>query len=620
MNCYLSFFSRPEKKSLPENESLSKNESLPENKLLHTRSAKSGDIRITCTFRALPVSLSVVIFLFFISSFIWSGYANSGGPVIVPLESYENNILDSGGQLLAEQAAYQVFYYDLDFFVDTDEQAIYGSAMTHARALDDMDRFVLHLDSVFNVHRVIWLHADGRHDPLSFKHDNGLIIADLSRPVRSGEQLVIEVSYWGSPRKAPNPPWEGGFTWSRSASGQPWIGVSCQINGADIWWPVKDHPSDRPDSVSVKVTVPADLIAVSNGVLRSREKYSDDTATYHWVTNYPISNYAVTVNIGPYVKLHWDYRSLNGELFPIYFWVLPENREKAEDLLEQVTDHMRFFERLLGPYPYWMEKYGIAETPFLGMEHQTLIAYGAGFKNDVVFDTGSGFDDLHHHELAHEWWGNMVTARDWKDFWIHEGFATYMQPLYAEELHGSDQYNYFMERIYRRITNERPAAPGDSQSTRQIFEGRDPYMKGAWVLHTLRHKIGDELFFKSLRRMSYPDSAYKKAGIRPPSRFVDTSDYISLTSQLTGRDLQWFFDTYLKYAELPELKKNIEDDCLYLEWEVPSGHDFPMPVPVYDGMEWVDVVPSKGVCTIIRNKDSLRIDPHRTVLRKNLFP
>lgn len=550
-------------------------------------------------------------------------------PVTVPLKEYENSILDSGGKLIEEQAALDVHYYDLDLTVDPEDSSLSGIVHTHALIVGRTNVFVAHLDTVFTVSRVIQNGTGGgagdkNEAVLDFYHEDGLIVADLGRTFHPGDYLKVSVTYSGRPRMAPNPPWEGGFTWARTESGLPWIGVSCQVNGADIWWPVKDHPSDRADSVSIRITVPEEVTAVSNGVLRSvAAERQPGTRTFHWVTNAPISNYAVSINIAPYEEIVREYESVSGDVFPIIFWALPENRGKAEILMDQVVDHMRFFEELLGPYPYRHEKYGVAEAPFFGMEHQTIIAYGAGYVDDTVFDTGSGFDDLHHHELSHEWWGNFVTAADWKDFWIHEGFGTYMQPLYAEYLHGKEQYRYFMKRIHERIMNNMPIAPEESRSTREMFEGRDIYMKGAWVLHTLRKMIGDDHFFSTLRQMTYP-GGYQTASSETavtvvPARLTDTDEYIAIAERISGKELDWFFDAYLRYSELPVLHQVMREGGVVLSWTVPSGREFPMPVEIWDGNERRTVVPDGSTVIPVSDPEKLRIDPDNKVLRAGMF-
>lgn len=570
-------------------------------------------------------------------------------PAVVALSEYTNDILDSGGALLSEQAAINVHYYDLDLTIDPDNQSISGNVQMQAHVEKNIEQYVAHLDTVFNVEKVYY-HSTVGEPGLSvpFEHKKGLIVVPLQRTFKAGESLHISVIYSGRPRVAPNPPWEGGFTWEQTTDGQHWVGVSCQVNGADIWWPAKDHPSDRPDSVSIRITVPESLTAVSNGVLRSIEQRTRDSRTFHWVTRHPISNYAVSVNIGPYVELREDYTSITGEVFPIYFWALPENSEKARQLMVQVKDQMLFFEQFLGPYPYRHEKYGVVETPFFGMEHQTIIAYGAGYTNDTVFETDSGFDDLHHHELSHEWWGNYVTAFDWRDFWIHEGFGTYMQPLYAEHLRGKDQYLFFMERLYERIQNNMPIGPRKARTTREMFKGRDIYMKGAWILHTLRNLIGDEAFFASLAGFIYPEILEVKSGdfsagqhdhkkeplpvsqfhqlsdaafMRDNSsaRFVDTWEYVEIVEALIGKELSWFFDAYLLQSALPVLEEKWDENGLILSWKLVSGDDFPMPVEVFDGRKLRTVIPDGKTAILLEDPDLVVIDPDNKVLRDQMY-
>lgn len=541
-------------------------------------------------------------------------------PQILPLETYTNHILDSGGVLLAEQNAYDVYFYDIDLKVDIEDQRIQGTSITHATITKPLTRFVWHLDSVFTVENVVWILPEEPSSILQFEHEQGLLIADLHRQLNPGENIALAVSWAGSPRKAPNPPWEGGFTWTTTPDGEPWVAVSCQLNGADIWWPVKDHPSDRPDSVSVRITVPEHLTALSNGALRSSNSYSDNTRTFHWVNNSAINPYAVTINIAPYVAVEQSYTSITGTTMPVSIWAIPGNEDKAQKLMVQVVEHLRFFEELLGPYPFQHQKYGVAEAPFLGMEHQTLIAYGAGYENDTVFRTDSGFDDLHHHELAHEWWGNLVAVSDWKDFWIHEGFATYMQAMYAESLGGANYYDRFMRALHARISNNMPVAPHTTKSSRDMYSGRDVYMKGAWILHTLRRLIGDEPFIASMQLMLYPDDSwYPQNGLPGRGRLVDTNDYIRIVENITDLDLAWFFDAYLRYAELPELEVRLEGNRLWLTWNTPSEHPFLMPVTIADGDRLKRVVPGEGIYVEVEHPDRIMIDPEYSVLRKNLY-
>lgn len=524
------------------------------------------------------------------------------------------NIMDSGGPLLPEQAAYNVFFYDLNFHVQPEDSSLGGRAVVHAKVIEHLPVIKLDFDTVFVIHSVRFTEPEDR-SVRSYTMPDGLLRITPDLPFVAGETFAVEIVYSGKPRIAENPPWSGGFTWGRTPDGEPFIGVSCQGNGANIWWPNKDHPSDRADSVSVSVRVPDDLTALSNGRSRGSEYHGDGTKTFHWFTSTPINNYAVSVNIAPYDVITTSFVSVAGDTVPVYFWHLPENKRKAERLLTDIKQQMAHFEKLLGPYPFRADKYGIAEAPFFGMEHQTLIAYGAGYRNDTVFRTGSGFDDLHHHELAHEWWGNMVAAADWKDFWIHEGFGTYMQPLYAEHLHGKRQYHHFMQMIRDRISNDYPVAPEVSMTASEMFRGRDPYMKGAWVLHMLRYQMGDETFFTLLRRFAYPTEEMERITDGSHMRHATTEEFIALAESLNGKPLDWFFTMYLRQPQIPRLVHRREGTRLIMFWQTPDDLPFYMPVQVQLGGNRITVpVSTRRTAIQLGNVEEYQIDPDNWIL------
>ncbi len=524
------------------------------------------------------------------------------------------NIMDSGGPLMPEQAAYNVHFYDLHFQVQPEDSFLIGTTVIHAHVKEHLPVIKVDFDTVFVVHSVRFLTPDDI-EVSDYSMPDGLLRIRPEFPFQAGEKFAVEITYSGKPRIADNPPWSGGFTWSKTPDGDPFIGVSCQGNGANIWWPNKDHPSDRADSVAVTVRVPDFLTAVSNGRFRGSEFHEDGTKTFRWFTSTPINNYAVSINIAPYEVIEDSFVSVAGDTVPVYFWHLPGNRRKAENLLVDAMDQMAHFEKLLGPYPFRADKYGIVEAPFFGMEHQTLIAYGAGFQNDTVFRTGSEFDDLHHHELAHEWWGNMVAASDWKDFWIHEGFGTYMQPLYAEYLRGDAQYRHFMRMIRDRINNDYAVAPQEPMSASEMFRGRDPYMKGAWVLHMLRYQMGDDNFFTLLRRFAYPDPEMEKITDGSHMRHVTTDEFIALAEEIHGKDLSWFFEMYLRQPNLPRLIHRREGSRLMMYWQTPDNMPFHMPVQVQLAGNVITVPVSNSWTSVqLGPVQDYKIDPNDWIL------
>lgn len=520
----------------------------------------------------------------------------------------------SGGVLLPEEAAYDVLHYDLRLTVRPAERTIDGRLELTASLVHPSERIVLDLDPALRVEDV----SDER-GALSWEREGDRIWIRSPRfEGAPGTELRLSITYGGTPRVAPNPPWEGGFTWAETRDGKPWIATSCQGEGADLWWPCKDHPSDEPDAMDLHITVPAPLVVASNGRLLSvREE--DGWLTYDWRVSTPINNYGVALNIAPYETIETKYESTCGDAFDVTYWVLPENLEAGREFFPQIVQHLRFFEELFGPYPFRADKYGVAETPHLGMEHQSIIAYGNRYR-----DNGWGFDWLHHHELAHEWWANLVTARDWNDFWIHESFGTYAQALYVERLHGQDAYHEAMAEN-RRFANAKPVAPREPRTTTQMYFSADHrasdgdiYFKGAWVLHTLRWLIGDDAFFRSLRRMAYPDPELEKRVDGSACRFATTDDFLEIAEAESGMDLDWFFDVYLRQPELPVLEAEVRDGELHLSWDVPDDLPFPMPVPiVVDGRQVRVDVPPGGAVVALPVGAAPEIDPRVWILQRD---
>ena len=526
----------------------------------------------------------------------------------------------SGGPLRPEQAAYDVTFYDLALTIDPGTQSIAGTLTMTAAILEPLEVLLLDLDDPLTVSRVELMNRDGAFTSVEFAHQNGRLRVSLPAGIGTGELITARVTYGGRPRVAPRPPWVGGFVWDSTAAGEPWVAVACQTDGADLWWPCKDHPSDEPDSMALHITVPGDLTCASNGTLRGIAENDDGTRTFHWFTVHPISNYAVSVNIAPYQTLEGHYRSIAGDSVPTVFWVLPEHLEEGHELFGKLNAYLRFLEMRLGPYPFIDEKVGLADAPFLGMEHQTIIAYGSRFRTNAY-----GFDAVLLHELVHEWYGNMLTCADWKDMYLHEAFARYLEALYAESLNGGNGLHGYMAEMRGLIGNGSPMAPAESRTSREIYfsppgytrTDGDIYNKGAWMLHTLRYLVGDEPFFRILRRMCYPDSSLELARDDRRFRLVDTADFEQLAAEISGMELGWFFDVYLRRARLPELQVKDGRGRLRLRWRTPLRKPFPMPVEVQVGDVIVVLTMDRGRGELSYQSGSRPvIDPGNWILRQ----
>jgi len=473
--------------------------------------------------------------------------------------------LASGGVLSANEAKYDVQYYVLNLKIDPVHKTLSGNVeVTLVSIAPALDTLELDLINAFTVRKV---ESAGR--ALPFLHRAHKLKAMLFNKLAPQQRATFRIYYAGQPPVAVHPPWQGGFNWSQDRNGKPWIGVSCQGEGAKIWWPCKDHPSDEPDSVALNLTLPDSLYCAANGLLDSVSVPAPGWKTFHWKTHYPINNYNVSLNIGDYVLRKRRYRGTSGEM-DIIFYVLKQDSAQAPALLEMANEFLHFYSRYFGEYPWIKEKFGLAETDYLGMEHQTINAYGNGFRKNSL-----GYDGLMLHEMGHEWWGNNVTVRDWADFWIHEGICSYAEALFVQDKFGLAAYHQYVEENLRlRIRNQQPIVPARNATTSETYND-DIYAKAAVVLHTLRYVLGEKLLLDILK-------TFATAPAYTLHHQVVTQDFIDLVNRKSGHDYTWFFQQYLFTANLPTLEHQIvvdhgEKKLLELRWR---ERDFRLPVEI----------------------------------------
>ncbi|MFM2376832.1 MAG: hypothetical protein RLZZ165_1929 [Bacteroidota bacterium] len=504
------------------------------------------------------------------------------------------------GGLRPERTCYDVTFYDLNIKVDPATRQIAGSNRIQFSALQDFKTLQIDLFENMSLEGVMYQGA-----PLRTHRDANAIFVHFPGLVKAGTSGTIVADYSGAPTVATNPPWEGGFVWSRDSHGKPWVGVACEGIGASLWWPCKDYLGDEPDSMRITVTAPAGLMTVCNGQQRGIQAIDSEWTRTEWFVSYPINNYNLTLNIADYVTFHDTFQNASG-IHDLDYYVLRDNETKARKQFEQVKPMMRIYEKYFGEYPFWRDGYALVETPYLGMEHQGAIAYGNQYRPGYngMDPLGLKFDYIIIHESSHEWWGNSVSCKDHAELWIHEGFCTYGEAVYVEERWGREAATRYLLNQRSNILNLSPIV-GALGVNFQYWVGSDMYYKGAWMLHTLRNQVNDDVrWWQTLHDFA----------VEFRLKNTDTQELIEWWNERLGQDYTWLFREYLYHAKPPVLvyhaKAKGEKTQLKFHWEA-SEPDFRLRIPVIlkDGSRQM-ISPTKAVQRLLLNvpADKLQFD------------
>jgi aminopeptidase N len=473
------------------------------------------------------------------------------------------------GALRPERTCFDVNYYDLRLKINFEEKTIQGSNEIHFTVLSDFKVIQIDLFENMSLDSILF-----KGEKLVFNRKFNAAFVDFPVLQKKNGQSYMTVYYHGKPIIGENPPWDGGFTWKKDEEGQPWLGVSCEGIGASLWWPNKDHLSDEPDSIRVTCDIPKNLKFVGNGVLEVDEIIGE-RRSMTWKVSYPINNYNVTLNIGNYLNFKEYYTAEDGEKLLLDYWVMPYNLTKAKEQFKQVPPMLACYETYFGKFPFWEDNYKLVETPYLGMEHQTAIAYGNDYKKGYNGSDFSGigldFDYIIIHETGHEYWGNLISAKDIADMWIHEGFCTYTEALYVECMYDYQKGQDYVNAKKRTVGNDSPMAGIYDVN---VEGDGDMYNKGMLFLNTLRHVINDdELWFDLLKEMTTEKFAYQT---------VTANDIMFYFNKKTVMNLTPIFLQYIFYKDIPALYYNLEKikgkkyEFKY-KWQTDVA-DFSMPV------------------------------------------
>lgn len=467
------------------------------------------------------------------------------------------------GALNTYRSCYWVTFYDLHLRIDINKHSIAGYNTIVYKNTADFTRMQVDLFSNMAIDSI--MHGKTK---LTYKRDTNAVFIDFPIKETAGQKDSITFYYHGMPREAVRAPWDGGFVWGKDSLGRPWVDVACEGTGASLWWPCKDHLSNKPDSMHMSFEIPTGLICVSNGRLRSVKDLQDGYTRFNWAVTKPIINYDVTLNIANYSHIH-DY-SLNGnDTLTLNYYVLDYNAKRAANHFKQVKPMIACYEHYFGKYPFYTDGYKLVETTYWGMEHQSCVAYGNNYKNNKF-----GFDFIIIHESGHEWWGNNISCSDEADMWIHESFTTYAEALYLECTKGYDTAVKYL--VYQRpkIVDKYPIVGPYNVNFQGTSDDNDMYYKGTWMLQTFRHVLNnDSLFFTVLKGLQSHFSYQSTC----------TDSVVAYINKATGKNYTPFFNEYLKYAAPPkfvyQIKRDTDGLFLVYKW-ITAVHDFTMPVKV----------------------------------------
>ena len=475
------------------------------------------------------------------------------------------------GSITPERAWWDATFYDLHTRISPVDSSIAGSVGISYTVLAPASEMQIDLQMPMVIDSI-----KQNRRMLNFRRDSNAFFASLLETQKVGDHKAVLVYYHGKPRAAIRPPWDGGSSWAHDSLGNRWVATSNQGLGASVWWPNKDTQADEPDSQRVAITVPDSMIDVSNGRLRSTTHNADGTTTFEWFVASPINNYDVAVNAGSYAHYTETYAGEAGEL-TLDFWPLIYHLDAAKKQWEQVKPMLACFEHWFGPYPWYTDGYKLVEAPHLGMEHQSAVAYGNGFKNGYRgtdrshTGLGLGWDFIIVHESAHEWFGNSITTKDIADSWVHEGFANYAEAIYEECQEGKEKGARYAIGERANIKNDVPVV---AQYGLNREGSGDMYEKGGNMLHTIRQIISDDEKWRSILR------GLSKTFYHQTVTGAQVEEYIS---QQAGIDLSKVFAQYLTTTQIPVLEYSTKGNKLTYRWaNVVPGFDMPVRVTLAD--------------------------------------
>lgn len=482
------------------------------------------------------------------------------------------------GSITSERVWWDLHHYDLSIKIKPEEKFISGQNTISYKVISKSDRLQIDLQAPMKITRAT---QDGKI--LQIEKTGNAHFITLLKNQKIGSVEKVTIHYEGKPKISNKPPWEGGFTWRKDENNIDFIATTCQGEGASLWWPCKDHMYDEPDKgINLQYTVPENLFAIGNGRLtKTTHQKNKHTKTYFWKTINPINNYGVHLSIGNYVHFSEDYQGEAG-LLNCKYYVLKQNFSKAKIQFKEAARTLEAFEHWFGPYPFYEDGYKLVEVPYLGMEHQSAVTYGNGYKNGYMGRdlSGSGwglkFDFIIVHESGHEWFANNITNKDIADMWVHESFTNYSESLFLEYHFGKKAANAYNKGLRRSILNDRPIIG----SYEVNHEGSsDMYFKGSNMLHTIRQIIDNDTTWRLLLRELNKEFYHQTVTTVQVENFINSFSKINFSS---------VFDQYLRTIKIPVLEYKIKKNCVEYRWNnVVKNFDMQLKTVINSETHWL---------------------------------
>ena len=445
------------------------------------------------------------------------------------------------GSVNAQRSWWDVTHYDVQVEPDFQTKSIKGKTTITYNTTSAGKTMQIDLQQPLVIDSII-----GGRGKLNFTRNGN--VAHVDPVINSPAGNKITIYYHGIPREAKMPPWDGGWIWKQDQQGRPWMSVACQGLGASVWYPCKDHQSDEPDNgATLTIIALNELTAVGNGKLKNKSAEGHSKTAWTWEVKNPINTYNIIPYIGYYTHFGKPFNGVNGEL-PVDFWVLDYELEKARVQFQETYEMLACFEDWFGPYPFYEDGFKLVQSPHLGMEHQSAVAYGNGFQNGYLgrdmsrSGWGLKFDFILIHESGHEWFGNNITSKDVADMWVHEGFTTYSEVVFVNCKFGVQAANEYARGLRGNIRNDQPVI--GIYGVQQEGSG-DMYAKGAALVHTLRELISNDEIFKA---------ALKEMNTLFWHQTVTTRQVEDFWQSKTSVNLRPVFDQYLRHSSFPALE------------------------------------------------------------------